>query len=209
MGSPPSLAVISSITYANPGFIGSAADCVIMSRMRPRIVPIANSFSFAISAPDTGWQSLTSPFRSSEMREVSWSAERRHRQCVDKVCDDERERAWRILSTHPVWGDPGFTAWAARAHRDLAEPFRSIYYRIRVDRVTGHEATRDASDAISYAVPGPPGWEIWMAAQDTNAVVRRGVKKGWLLWSLGGSQATQPCADSNQLHKCRATMYRE
>jgi uncharacterized protein len=104
-----------------------------------------------------------------------WSAERRHLQCVDKVCDDERERAWRILSTHPVWGEPGFTAWAARAHRNSADPFVSVYYRIRGDRVTGHEATRDASDAISYAVPGPPAW-----------------RSGWLRRTLSRMFADRP-----------------
>ncbi len=30
------------------------------------------------------------------------------------------------------------------------------HYKIRIDRVTGHEATRDAKSAISYAVPVPP-----------------------------------------------------
>ena len=59
-------------------------------------------------------------------------------------CDDERTRAWQVLKTDPFWQEPGFTAWAARAHRDSAEPLISIFYRIRIDRVTGHEATRDA-----------------------------------------------------------------
>ena len=92
----------------------------------------------------------------------AWSADSRHRQCDDEGCDDERERAWQVLKTHPEWWEPGCTAWAARAHRDSAEPFIPVYYRIRIDRVTGHEATRDARDAISYAVPAPPagrwGW---------------------------------------------------
>ena len=87
----------------------------------------------------------------------AWSADSRHRQCDEEGCNDERERAWQVLKTLPVWWQPGSTAWAARAHRDSAEPFISVYYRIRIDRVTGHEATRDARDAISYAVPAPPG----------------------------------------------------
>ena len=71
-------------------------------------------------------------------------------------CDDERLQAWQVLKTHPMWWEPGSTAWAARTHRDSAEPFISVYYRIRIDRVTGHDATRDARDAISCAVPVPP-----------------------------------------------------
>lgn len=93
---------------------------------------------------------------------LAWSADRRQRQCEGEGCDDERERAWHVLRTHPAWPEPGCTAWATRAHRDPAEPFISVYYRIRIDRVTGHEASRDARDAIAYAAPTPSaarwGW---------------------------------------------------
>ena len=81
----------------------------------------------------------------------------RHRQWDDERCNDERERAWQLLkSSHPIWWEPGCTAWAARAHRDLAAPFILVYYRIRIDSLTGHEATRDRREAILYAVPAPP-----------------------------------------------------
>jgi nitroimidazol reductase NimA-like FMN-containing flavoprotein (pyridoxamine 5'-phosphate oxidase superfamily) len=84
------------------------------------------------------------------------SVDSRHREFDDgQVCDGERERAWQVLKTHPMWQEPGCTAWAARAHRDLAEPLIPIFYRIRIDHVTGHEATRDAKNLISYAVPAP------------------------------------------------------
>ena len=78
--------------------------------------------------------------------------------------NDKRFRAWQVLKTHPMWQEPGSTAWAARAHRDSAEPFIIVYYKIWIDRVTGHEATRDARDAMSYAAPAPPagrwGWLV-------------------------------------------------
>jgi nitroimidazol reductase NimA-like FMN-containing flavoprotein (pyridoxamine 5'-phosphate oxidase superfamily) len=101
---------------------------------------------------------LRAPERPQPVGEVvpAWSAESRHRQCDDQKRDDEREHAWQIFQTHPMWWEPGLTAWAARAHRDSAKPFIPVYYRIRIDRVTGHKATRDAKDAISYAVPTPP-----------------------------------------------------
>jgi uncharacterized protein len=85
----------------------------------------------------------------------AWCADRSRRQC-DEACDGERERAWQILKALPVWWQPGSTAWAARAHRDPAEPCISVFYRIRIDHVTGHEATRDPRDALSYAAPTPP-----------------------------------------------------
>ncbi|MEO7331327.1 MAG: pyridoxamine 5'-phosphate oxidase family protein [Minicystis sp.] len=91
------------------------------------------------------------------------SADSRSPQHDDEGCDDERERAWQILKAHAVWWEPGCTAWAARVRRDSAEPLIFVYYKIRIDRVTGYKATPDArGDAISYAEPVPPpvrgGW---------------------------------------------------
>jgi uncharacterized protein len=67
--------------------------------------------------------------------------------------EDSRERAWQLLKVHPMWEEPGCTAWATRDHRDSAEPLIPVFYRIWIDSVTGHEAARDAKNAISYAVP--------------------------------------------------------
>ena len=78
-------------------------------------------------------------------------------------CDDKRRRAWQVLQTHPMWQEPGLTAWASRAHCDPAKPLITVFYRIRIDRVTGHEATQDAQEAISSAVPTPPVQTLsWM-----------------------------------------------
>ena len=60
--------------------------------------------------------------------------------------DDDREQAWMVLKNHPEWWEPGAAVWAARVHRDAAEPYTPIYYRIRIENITGHEAT-----------PGPGG----------------------------------------------------
>jgi hypothetical protein len=81
------------------------------------------------------------------------SADSRDPECDDERCGDGRDLAWQILKTHPEWDKPGYAAWASRAHRDSAEPFIPVYYRIRIDSITGHEATRDA---ISVAVPATP-----------------------------------------------------
>ena len=92
----------------------------------------------------------------------AWSAESRNRQRDDDRRNDEREHAWQVFQTHPMWWEPGLTAWAARTHRDSAGPFTPVYYRIRIDRVTGHKATPDAKDANSSAKPTLPagrwGW---------------------------------------------------
>jgi hypothetical protein len=69
--------------------------------------------------------------------------------------DAERERAWQVLKTHPMWQEPGWTAGANRAHRDATEPLSPIFYRIRIDHISGHEAAPDAKDSISPGVPLP------------------------------------------------------
>ena len=68
---------------------------------------------------------------------------------------ENRLRAWQVLKTHPMWQEPGCAAWVARSHHDPFEPIISVFYRIRIDRVTGHEATRVAKDAIPYTGPAP------------------------------------------------------
>jgi len=69
-------------------------------------------------------------------------------------CDDQRRRAWQILKTNrPVWWEPSCTAWVTRSHGNSAEPLIPVYYKIRIDRVTGRKATRDARDTTSYAGP--------------------------------------------------------
>jgi hypothetical protein len=98
---------------------------------------------------------LKAPVRPREVAETmsAWSSDSPARRCEDEGCDDERERAWCVLKSNPVWSEPGCSVWAARARRNAAEPLTPLYYRIWIDRVTGHEATRDAKDAISYAAP--------------------------------------------------------
>jgi len=80
----------------------------------------------------------------------AWAADNRQR-----LIDDERERAWQVLQTHPMWWEPGCTVWAARAHRDAIEPYIQVFYRILIDRVTGRKATPDARETISSAVQAP------------------------------------------------------
>ena len=72
--------------------------------------------------------------------------------------NDEKRRGdetWQVLKTHPMWQEPGVTAWMARATHDPTKPLIPIFYRIRIDSVTGHESTREPKDAISSAVPAP------------------------------------------------------
>jgi nitroimidazol reductase NimA-like FMN-containing flavoprotein (pyridoxamine 5'-phosphate oxidase superfamily) len=105
-----------------------------------------------------------------------WSADSQHRAC-DNACDNQRELAWQVLQTNPAWAEPGHIAWAARGHRNTAEPFISVFYRIRIDRVTGHEATRDAKKAISSTVSATPPARRWVLLLRTLTRVFTGKSK--------------------------------
>ena len=60
--------------------------------------------------------------------------------CYDPVQNSEQLLAHALLSERAMWWEPAATARAASAHRDTAEQFNLIYYKIRIDQVTGHEA---------------------------------------------------------------------
>ena len=91
-----------------------------------------------------------------------WSAESGQRHCPDEECDDERERGWQVLKNNPTWPEPCFAAWKARTKRGSAAPFISVFYRIRIDRVTGQKAARNSRDVVSNAMLAEPagrwGW---------------------------------------------------
>ena len=53
-------------------------------------------------------------------------------------------KVFEILQKLPAWWQPGSAAWAARAQGGSTEPFVSIFFRIRLDAITGHAATPDA-----------------------------------------------------------------
>jgi nitroimidazol reductase NimA-like FMN-containing flavoprotein (pyridoxamine 5'-phosphate oxidase superfamily) len=73
----------------------------------------------------------------------------------------EREllHAHELLQRYAMWWQPGSAAFAASAHRDRSEPFTPIFYRIRIDRLTGHRATPDQFERLHAggAQPGPHG----------------------------------------------------
>jgi nitroimidazol reductase NimA-like FMN-containing flavoprotein (pyridoxamine 5'-phosphate oxidase superfamily) len=75
----------------------------------------------------------------------------RQKQCSDK--DSRDNEALQFLRTNPTWQEPGSTAWALAAHRGSSEKLIPVFYRIRIERVTGHESFRDNKEAISSAAP--------------------------------------------------------
>jgi nitroimidazol reductase NimA-like FMN-containing flavoprotein (pyridoxamine 5'-phosphate oxidase superfamily) len=68
----------------------------------------------------------------------------------------ERLLAYQLLQTQALWWEPASTARAALAHRDLADSFAPILYKVSIDRVTGREATPDTGAVDSSLSPMPP-----------------------------------------------------
>jgi len=77
-------------------------------------------------------------------------------------CDDERLRAWQDLKTQPMWWEPGSMACVARAHSNSTAPSSGVYYRIRIEHLTGHEVARPSPNGLSHALAAAPasrlGW---------------------------------------------------
>jgi len=103
------------------------------------------------------YEELPSPARGAESRLPERAA--------DQPDPSEEEREWLratgLLRRHATWWQPGGAAFAARNHPDPAEPFQALYYRIRIDRLTGHRAAPDApeppvSDRTPRAGSGEP-----------------------------------------------------
>lgn len=50
-------------------------------------------------------------------------------------------------------------AWAGRAHHDAADSLAPVFYRVWIDRITGHTAAPSAPETIAapvVVVPPPP-----------------------------------------------------
>jgi nitroimidazol reductase NimA-like FMN-containing flavoprotein (pyridoxamine 5'-phosphate oxidase superfamily) len=60
--------------------------------------------------------------------------------------DGQRLRATRLLRERATWWQPAGAVFAARDDREPADAFRALYYRIRIDRLTGHRAVPDAPE---------------------------------------------------------------
>jgi nitroimidazol reductase NimA-like FMN-containing flavoprotein (pyridoxamine 5'-phosphate oxidase superfamily) len=73
------------------------------------------------------------------------------------ACDDERLLAHRVLQAQAMWWEPGAAVFHARNHHQATEPFMTIYYKVRIDQVTGRRATRLATPQAA------PHWKLgWL-----------------------------------------------
>jgi nitroimidazol reductase NimA-like FMN-containing flavoprotein (pyridoxamine 5'-phosphate oxidase superfamily) len=69
-----------------------------------------------------------------------------------------RERAYSFLQKRALWWEP---AYISPEHRDQAHSLTPVFYRICIDKMTGHRATANASEAFGPTVQTPAlkrGW---------------------------------------------------
>lgn len=76
--------------------------------------------------------------------------------------DDEMYLAHQVLQAKGLWWEPGSSVWAERKNRGSSDPFNPIYYKVRIEKLTGHKSVRETQDEItSNLQPSPsrrPGW---------------------------------------------------
>lgn len=60
-----------------------------------------------------------------------------------------RTEAHHLLQRHAIWWEP---AYVATAHRDTPHSFTPIFYRIHIDRMTGHRVTPDQAETTASMI---------------------------------------------------------
>jgi nitroimidazol reductase NimA-like FMN-containing flavoprotein (pyridoxamine 5'-phosphate oxidase superfamily) len=73
--------------------------------------------------------------------------------------DAERIEAHRLLKRRAMWWEP---AYISDAHRDRFHSIEPVFYRIRIDRMTGHRATPDAAEIPAQDDGHRIGKERWI-----------------------------------------------
>jgi len=71
----------------------------------------------------------------------------------------ERHHAWQLLQTYPMWWEPGSSA---HAQGKASWALHWVFYRIRIDHITGRRAVPGLGEAIRSRTLFPaqqgPGW---------------------------------------------------
>ena len=53
---------------------------------------------------------------------------------------DRRQLAWSLLQEHELWWEPGYVKTTIGG---VERPIALLYFRVRIDRITGHRATME------------------------------------------------------------------
>jgi len=79
----------------------------------------------------------------------------RYEELPDKAeYEKARIKAHSLLQQRPVWWEP---AYISQEHRDQPHSLTPIFYRIHIDKITGHRATPEKSET-KVATASKRGW---------------------------------------------------
>jgi nitroimidazol reductase NimA-like FMN-containing flavoprotein (pyridoxamine 5'-phosphate oxidase superfamily) len=73
-------------------------------------------------------------------------------------CQCARAQAYRFIQSRAMWWEP---AYISQKHRDQPHSLTPVFYRIHIEKMTGHRATLESKKAEYAAVPisnGKRGW---------------------------------------------------
>lgn len=75
----------------------------------------------------------------------------------DSELGRERRRAFALLGERSTWWQPGDAVRLAHGRRNPSETINTLYYRVRINRVSGLRATPDATEVAERAGPASEG----------------------------------------------------
>ncbi len=70
-----------------------------------------------------------------------------------------RMAAYKVLQERAMWWEP---ACLRQNHFDVPHPLTPIFYRIRVDSITGRRSTREREDGVSESIETPEHRHTWL-----------------------------------------------
>jgi nitroimidazol reductase NimA-like FMN-containing flavoprotein (pyridoxamine 5'-phosphate oxidase superfamily) len=83
---------------------------------------------------------------------------RRHQGEAGGEQNTERLRAYQVLQSQAMWWEPAWSAWASRAGREPGEMLDPVYYRVRMEQITGHRAIPERTAVPPPMSPPRKGW---------------------------------------------------
>lgn len=74
----------------------------------------------------------------------------------------ERELAHDLLAQRAMWWQP---AYVARTHHGEPRLLTPVYYRIRINEITGHRATPDEAEVVTVSsdTARPAFYQVWLS----------------------------------------------
>jgi nitroimidazol reductase NimA-like FMN-containing flavoprotein (pyridoxamine 5'-phosphate oxidase superfamily) len=73
--------------------------------------------------------------------------------------DQERSHAHKLLQQYADWWKPGCASYI---HRNSEEPLKPIFYRIRIDRISGRRGRPSPSESVEFRTTSARDNQRWL-----------------------------------------------